>query len=395
MQILPRSKIFYVSPWLLAAATTLLVLIVVTFTLTNIRREEHLMTSAMLQKADTLIRIIHSGSKSAFFSDFRRDAWKIEAWQVYVQRIIQHVAEDPDVQFLAVIDDKNRIIAHNNEKIIGQHLDFVLPDNISEDQGKKPPLKYSITTNEGYGRVFEAVRLFFPYRPFMQPMMQNSFVRPLGRDPLAQQRMMLRKFHEKVDIEQLDSGTFYVLVGLDMSGYDQSLRRIKLQTLVLSLIMLLVGLGGWLSLAAVQGFRVSQKTLEEMKLFTSLLLAKLPVGIIASDNEGYITTCNDSAARMIGTSGNNLIGERVEAALPKPFSDFFVDIAQVLLKLQSPGLKRKLPVWRMTGNFIFSAKSFLLKVRDQNLRAGYFLFLISRRLKTWKRKCVKANVWRQ
>ena len=95
--------------------------------------------------------------------------------------------------------------------------------------------------------------------------------------------LMSRKLWQETILKGLDGHNSYVLVGLDMSGYDQSLRRIKLQTLVLSLIMLLVGVGGWLSLAAVQGYRVSQKTVGEMKLFTSLLLAKLPVGIIATN----------------------------------------------------------------------------------------------------------------
>jgi len=50
MKIFPRPRIFYVSPWLPAAATGLLVLIVVIFTLNNYQREKELMTEALLQK---------------------------------------------------------------------------------------------------------------------------------------------------------------------------------------------------------------------------------------------------------------------------------------------------------------------------------------------------------
>ena len=55
------------SPWLLAAAAGLLIIIVVTFAFHNLRLEERLMTNAMLQKAATLMRVLHSGARSSFF----------------------------------------------------------------------------------------------------------------------------------------------------------------------------------------------------------------------------------------------------------------------------------------------------------------------------------------
>ena len=303
----------------------MLVLIVVTFTLNNIRREEQLMTKSMLQKADTLIRIIHSGSRSAYFSDLQRGTWKTDPWQEYVQRVINHVAEDPDVIFLAIVDDANTVVAHNDQGKIGQRLDLVLPKKLPESKDTTPPIGYRITRIDTVGRVFEAVRLFYPFQSFLQSMPHNSLNRGHGRSQPVQKGAIYRRLWKETVLKGLDGRSSYVLVGLDMSGYDQSLRRIKLQTFVLSLIMLLVGLGGWLSLAAVQGYRVSQKTLGEMKLFTSLLLAKLPVGIIASDHDGYITTFNDSAMEMTGVVREDAIGKMTVSVLPKAFADFFVD----------------------------------------------------------------------
>ena len=325
MKIFPRPKFFSVSPWLLAAATALLVLIVVTFTLNNIRREEQLMTEAMLQKADTLIRIIHSGSRSAYFSDLQKGIWKTGPWQEYVQRVINHIAEDPDVIFLAIVDDSSTVFAHNDQEKIGQKLDLVFPHNSPESRNKTSSTGYRITKIEDVGRIFEALRVFHPYQSFLQSMPHNSLTRRQGRNPPVKKGEMYRKLWQERVVKGLDGHSAYVLVGLDMSSYDQSLRRIKLQTFVLSLIMLLVGLGGWLSLAAVQGYRVSQKTLGEMKLFTSLLLAKLPVGIIASDHNGYITTFNDSAIEMTGVVREDAIGKLTGFVLPKEFADFFID----------------------------------------------------------------------
>lgn len=323
MNIFPRPKLFSVSPVLLAAATALLVLIIVTFTFVNIRREEQLMTDSMLQKADTLIRIIHSGSRSAYMADLRRDAWGTGPWQAYVQQVLLHVAEDPDVKFLAIVDESSKVIVHNDNDQIGLNLDFTLPQKPVTGQDNIPPIGYRITSLEKEGRVFEAVRQFFPYRPLLQSKLHNSFLRRQGRVQLNERGLMLRKMRQDHPAEMHEGGVYYVLVGLDMSSYDTSLRRIKLQTMILSIVMLLVGLGGWLSLAAVQGYRVSQKTLAEMKLFTNLLLAKLPVGIIATDREGYITTFNESAARMTGVPSGKGEGKKTGAVLPQPFAELF------------------------------------------------------------------------
>lgn len=323
MKIFPRPRFFSVSPWLLAAATALLVLIVVTFTLNNIRREQQLMTEAMLEKADTLIRILHSGSRSAYFSDLQRGVWKTEAWQSYVQRIIDHLAEAPDVAFLAVVDDVSTVAAHNNREKIGQKLGFVLPKNMPFAQDEKGSYGYRVTKNPEYGRVFEVVRLFYPYRSFLQNMPHNSLIQRHGVQPFSQSSEVFQSLWQAKINKGLDHRNSYVLVGLDMSGYDRSLQRIKLQTFVLSLIMLLVGLGGWISLATVQGYRVSQQTLGEIKLFTNLLLAKLPVGIIATDQEGVITTFNDAAASMTGVAGKDALGVRTGQALPEPFAVLF------------------------------------------------------------------------
>ncbi|GAB4338450.1 MAG: ATP-binding protein [Desulfobulbaceae bacterium] len=318
MNFIPRPRFFLVSPWLLAAATALLVLIIVTFTVVNIRREEQLMTESLLQKADTLIRIVHSGSRSAFFEDLRRGVWHTESWREYVQRVIDHVVEDPDVRFLAVVDDTSRVIAHSDAGMIGATLDFILPENPPTGV-RFSPLGYRIARNGDQGRVFEAVRPFYPYRSFFESIPHSVF----GNRSPRQLGVLQRRIRQKSAQEGLEGRNLYVLVGLDMNRYDTSLKRIKLQTFVLSLVMLLVGLGGWLSLAAVQGFRVSQRTLSEMKLFTQLLLARLPVGIIAVDRDRVVTTFNEAAATMTGRETEYVIGRSAGAVLPGAFAEFF------------------------------------------------------------------------
>ncbi|MDD3618653.1 MAG: ATP-binding protein [Desulfobulbaceae bacterium] len=320
MKIFPRPRIFYVSPWLLAAATGLLVLIVVIFTLNNYKREKELMTEALLQKATTLIRILHSGAKASYFNDLGRGIWNPDPWPVYVQRVIGHIAEDPDVRLFAVIDEKGRIVVHNNPAMIGGQMNGVLPAGPAAPDGRVRLPQFQVLTTPDSGRIFIVARPFIPFRPLSRVVPhglgmgqqgggQAGGIIPHAVEPQVQER----------GEEQLNH---FAVLGLDMQEYDQALGRVKFQALILSLIMLLVGVGGWLSLAAVQGFRVSQKTLGDIRAFTALLVAKLPVGIIATDQDGRITTWNNAATEMTDIKEADALGKLPEEILPEEFAGF-------------------------------------------------------------------------
>ncbi|MFP7755808.1 two-component system sensor histidine kinase NtrB [Thermodesulfobacteriota bacterium B35] len=324
----PRPRFIYVSPWLLAAATGLLVLIVVTFALSNIQREKRLMTNALVQKADTLMRVIHSGARASYIADLRRGNWNIEPWYEHVQRVIDHLTDDPDIRFLALVDARGRIIAHSNRGLRGEQSTFRLPEALRSDRMDTGTLIYQVFTSRQDGRIFSAFRSFIPYRPVMPPMPLRFFrkrspetgdSRFFGANPHA-------RFHDLAP-----DGTqqhYYVAVGLDMQAYDRTLGRLRFQILMLSLAMLLVGVGGWLSLAAVQGYRISQQTLAEIQAFTGLLIARLPVGIIATDRNGRVTTWNRAAARILGVAAEDVMGREPGMVLPRQLQVFFSPVGK-------------------------------------------------------------------
>jgi two-component system sensor histidine kinase HydH len=351
MKYLTRPQLSYVSPWILAAATALLVLIVVVFTLNNIQREKYLMTQSLLAKADTLIRIVHSGARSSYFADLKRGLWNAEPWNEYAQRVVDHVSEDPTIMFIAIVNDAGKVVVHNDPDQIGTGIDFPLPVLPPEQQQQgRSVITHRVLDTKGYGRVFAAMRLFYPYFSLSENMpidMRNRLLRqrpppsmnrpaplPEGSVPGDKagpgegQQGEAPQPLPPVPQAPVGDGTalhrnYYIQVGLDMSGFEHSLQRQKLQAFFLSVAMLLVGIGGWLSLAAVQGLRVSQKTLGDMKAFTGLLVARLPVGIIATDAAGRITTWNAAASEMTGVQAGKAHGRRPEDILPPEFASFF------------------------------------------------------------------------
>ncbi len=323
LQQCKRPDYLFSSPWLLAAAGGLLIMIVVTFAFHNLRLEERLMTNAMLQKASTLTRVLHSGARASFLNDLRKDYWNNESWFVHVQRVIDHLAEDPDLLFFMVVDENGKIIAHNNHARIGKVA--VIPELRETGQVEEGPSQIIFTLRETkeFGRVFETVRplslvfpsiLPLPVRPLAKGQSPLFFHTPSGAPhPL---------FRLLPDSPQKGNPHF-VVIGLDTKEFDRTLRRLRMQIFMLSLAMLFVGLGGWFSLSAVQGFRVSQKTLDDMQAFTSLLIAKLPVGVIATDVRGYITTWNQTLSHLTGVKRHDATGRLPQEVLPEELSVFF------------------------------------------------------------------------
>ncbi len=327
LQNFTRPAYLYSSPWLLAAAAGLLIMIVVTFAFHNFRLEQRLMTNAMLQKAATLMRVLHSGSRASYLNDLRRDYWNNDPWNIHVQRIIDHLAEDPELQFLTLVDAKGKVIAHSDHARIGG----VQPvPTIKGEEGNPedhPQMVYTIHTTEAFGRVFETFRQFSPAFPAIAPVPMppppgerpNGFFmhEREGRHP------MMRFFPEGSPTGE----QYFVLVGLDMKEFDHTLGRLRMQIVMLSLAMLLVGLGGWFSLSLVQGFRISQKTLEDVQAYTSLLIAKLPVGVIATDTTGKITTWNQAIVELTGIAKNTVTGKKPHEVLPESLAVFFQETA--------------------------------------------------------------------
>ncbi|MCL2790364.1 MAG: ATP-binding protein [Desulfobulbus sp.] len=313
------------SPWLLACAAGLLLMIVVTFAFHNLRLEQRLMTNAMLQKAATLLRVLHSGARASYFNDLRKDFGNSEPWHVHVQRVIDQLIEDPELSFVALADAKGKILAHSNHAQVGASEPFLLADERNGETEEQPQLSYRIENIADVGRVFAAVRRF----PSAFPAVAPRFIRPMHEEYKGATGQMFHEFGKRrparrIFPEGLSPGDhLYVVVGMDMKEFDRTVGRLRMQIFMLSLAMLLVGFGGWFSLLAVQGYRVSQKTLGNMQAFTSLLIAKLPVGVIATDTTGRITTWNRAMAQLTGLEQTETTGRRPQDILPEQLAAFF------------------------------------------------------------------------
>ncbi len=329
MKSLLKNKIYgsYIvsSPWILAAAAGLLIIIIATFALHNYRLEKRLMREALEQRAATLVRVLYSNIRVALVSELRQHQQLSSNWPTSLQQVVTHISEDHDIIFLSVADPQGTVLAHTDPSKAGSHL----PAASTGSNAGSDVVQYLIAPAEGMARVFTAtatLTMFGRERGGRGMGMMNHFPGNGQNGPMMQRPHGFE--HRGMGMGAsagpgFTNQQFLVAIGLDIHAYEQALSRLQWQILLLSVAMLLVGLGGWLSLAAVQGYRVSQKTVEKVQAYTALLVAQLPLGVIATTPGGRIETWNGAMTALTGCLAKDALAKLPSEVLPPVLADFF------------------------------------------------------------------------
>ena len=116
-------------------------------------------------------------------------------------------------------------------------------------------------------------------------------------------------------MKKIADGSLILVAELSLETYQQSVKKQIFQIFVLSLVLLLVGGGGLVSLVLIQTYKGSQKRLRSIRTFTDTLVSSLPLGLIATSPEGRIRSCNPSAAQMLNITEQSFLGMRIEEVL--------------------------------------------------------------------------------
>jgi two-component system sensor histidine kinase HydH len=324
-RLFKKTRLMFVSPWLLAAAIGLLSLIIVIFAANNIKQERGMLSEGLYRKGEAIIRFVEAGMRASMMTSMMGGMIGLNVPDVegvaQTQRLIEQASETPDIHYIAVIDVSGKVLVHSDPEKIGTNINRNINILDKADTGGT----FHIVRHPGLRhKVFEVLG---PFRPFR------------GRGGITRWReQFLQQYPPKADASpqgETLSGSWhqsslgsekhpqFILVGLDMTELENTIKRYRFQMIFMSLTLLLVGLGGWISLMAAQGYSMSQEALKRVQAFTGLLISRLPVGIIATDQEGKIRTFNSTAAAMTGRSVESVQSGEPDSVLPQKVSGFF------------------------------------------------------------------------
>jgi two-component system sensor histidine kinase HydH len=317
-----KRRLANVSPWILAAACTLLTFIIGAFAVNNYSREKMLMTDALLQKGVAVIRFLDTGVRVSMRANWQNRTDSGGSWTDHVQSVIDQLRDQEDIHFVELIDAGGVVLAASNPEMIGKKVGSETLLFIRKGFGDDPV--YRMYRDDKLGEQgFQVAQIFKPR--FRQGMQQFG---SRGRGMMENMRRMqpgLERLQQ--ELEKLQGQQFALLVELDLEQFSSAVRRQLWQIAILSVVLLLVGVGGWLSLLTLQGFKGTQSRLQRIRAFNDLLVESLPVGIIATDGAGNIQMVNAAAEDIAGVSTGRIINHQPDEVLP----------AQLALPLASRG----------------------------------------------------------
>jgi len=287
------------SPWIIVGAVAILLVIVVVLAIQNIDREQRNMTRILSEKGAALIMAVEAGARTGMIGMM----WGGDQ----VQALLEETARLPDVLFMAVTDKSGLILAHSDKTRIGGKFRNNFSLNVLDPETQT---HWQFTENGKNQHLFEVYRYFQPmtYADFK---LSDKMVSMMKR-----QRMMMGRGSDWCFPENPAKDRRIIFVGLNVAPFEDARKDDIRNTIIISSVLLLLGFGGFLSLFWAQSYRSARRSLQDTSAFADEVVTNLPVGLIATDQDGKIAFFNDAAEKITDLNLHETRGKDPETVLP-------------------------------------------------------------------------------
>lgn len=286
-----KSLLGTASPWVVIGMSAILVMVVLVLALMNYNREKEYMSRVLIEKGAALIKSFEAGARTGMMGMFGQGA--------NMQVLLEEIASQPDILYIAIVDPAGTILAHSDNDRIGRA--FIAPDVLAGLDPNKE-VQWRIEGQTGVPKAFEAYKLFLPTQ-------REGGHAGRGHMMMGRQRRQSNSWgwcapgwmgglsHERIlNPEERP----VIFIGMDVAPFEEAIAEDIKLTLTMSGILLLLGLGGVVSLFWMQSHLRSKKLLQDTQALTSEMVANIPEGIIVCGADGLITYINDIAIRLLG-----------------------------------------------------------------------------------------------
>jgi len=252
------------SPWILAIAGLLLLLVLGLFGISNYQREKELLGRSMEQRGLTLMRFINSSAREGLRQRLRAGD-TLPGWEELVGEAMQQATEQPGVISVLLVDKDGAIhAAAGLEKTTGELARETLDLLEMLPKGGEPGVLSRVLDHRESGSGSYRIQVVAWQVP---PHIPEHLLDPLAHGRGRRLPMMRRHGEDgqilawQEDLQRLRQRPLIYVVELDFQQYSGSLQRQVLQLVLLAVVILLVALGGTLSYMTLKGLRGSQQRL--------------------------------------------------------------------------------------------------------------------------------------
>lgn len=318
------------SPWLIIGATAVLALMVAVLTALNHDGEQEAMRRILSEKGASLIRAFEAGARTGLRGR--------TGGELRLQILLEEMADQPDIQFIAVTDRQGVVLAHSDPQWIGRPLAdpatmeaLAVPPPPPRDGGERGDGRQQPRDEVGWRlmeaggqRAFLVYRTFIPLRRVARPMGMGGHMMGHGmRTPESGMGAMpgwLRREMEADMQAERDAPPPVIIVALDTAPFDAARAADHRHTLIMLSILALLGGAGVLSLLWARHARASRRLVRQAQSFALHVVTSLPDGLVVLDGAGRVATCNAAARDLLRLGDAVPAGAAPEAVLPAPLA---------------------------------------------------------------------------
>ncbi|MFP3999262.1 MAG: ATP-binding protein [Desulfobacterales bacterium] len=297
----------YVSPWVIIATAAILLVVLITMALNNYNREKRYMAQILLEKGSALIRAFEAGTRTGMMA---------MGWgERQVQYLIEELADQADVLYIAVTDTQGRILAHSDPEKIGEKFENEFEmDNPAGGQESKWRLT---NTNSGIP-AFEVYSFFNPYasRPGRMRHMRHGAM--MGRMSEGSGGWCAPDNYEP---DNYKKNRQLIFIGFDRTPFIEARRQDFKNTAVISSVVLVLGFAGFTTILVAQRYRTTRRRLQDTSAIADEVVSGLPEGLIVTDSRGLIILANPAAESISGLSAEDIMGRPAGEVLPENLAE--------------------------------------------------------------------------
>ncbi|MDD5170274.1 MAG: ATP-binding protein [Syntrophales bacterium] len=274
--------------WFIIGAVIIFAPLFIVMTMQNLGTQKEQTTRLLLEKGDALIRSFEAGARTG--EGLRWSAFEL-------QKLLIETAQQPGVDYIIVVDTSGAILADSDPVRIGEIYGTDLDLN---GLSKTKEIAWRQMPNAEGADTFEVYRQFAPTKEPFAAFQKN-------RSPRA-------------------SAGLVIFVGLDMGPVLGARKAEEQRTIWMSIILLLIGCSGVVSLFLAYRYRTTRASLSRIRAFSDHLVENMPFGLVALDNRGRIAAFNTVASSILELPLAEVLGRPADQFLPAACTNLLVEL---------------------------------------------------------------------
>ncbi|AHG21292.1 sensor protein ZraS [Chania multitudinisentens RB-25] len=291
-----KKKSGLLSVWILIGSVMILIGIIITMAIKDLNRGREIEIQTLREKSAVLIRSFESGARTGMGMRWRQDQRQI---------LLEEMAYQPGVLYIAITDASGYILAHSDPARVGTPLYSQQEmDALKVAGAEQWHMTTFIDQENNRQNAFETYRFF-------KPLKRGS---GHGAHMMGMHRTMAPEMDGSRDAQ--DEEQNIIFAAFDTLALDATQAKDIRNTVILLAILALLVLACLLALFWARRYQRSRQQLQDSRTFSTEIISNLPIGLITTNEHQQISVVNQAAEAMLGSPASGLLGQNIHRALP-------------------------------------------------------------------------------